>query len=56
MIHTRLQLDPGANVTVRDGKDGAYEIAIFDTQGDASAVIELSAEQLVAIGKVTRDW
>jgi hypothetical protein len=51
MIHSRLQLDPNADVTVRDGADGTYEIVVLEPAGDASAVINLTAEHLDTICK-----
>lgn len=46
-MHTRLQLDITAEITIRDGANGTTEVVILD--GDASTVIELMgkhAEQL----------
>jgi hypothetical protein len=51
MIHTRLQLDPNAQVTVRDGAEGTYEILVLEPAGDASAVINVTPEHLDAICK-----
>lgn len=48
-IHTRMQLDPFAEVSLRPGADGAVEILILDPQGDASGVIEMSPQQLATI-------
>jgi len=45
MIHTRLQLDPTAEVSVRWTGD-AYEIVVLDPASEASAVISLSTDQL----------
>lgn len=49
MIHTRIQVDPGADVSVRGGENGTVEILILDESGDASAVVNLSPKQLAAI-------
>jgi hypothetical protein len=50
MIHTRIQLDPGAAIRLREGADGTVEICIVGTDdSEASAVIELYREQLDAI-------
>lgn len=55
-IHTKLQLDPRADVSLRaagQGKTGdeaqVIEIVVLDPDGEASAVIELSAAQYNAI-------
>ena len=48
-IHTRMQLDPSAEVSVRLGADGTVEVLILDLQGDASGVIEMSPKQMATI-------
>jgi hypothetical protein len=49
-MHTHLQLDPSAQVSLRPGKDGAIEIVILGPDSDDwSGVIELSPRQLAAI-------
>lgn len=48
-MHTRIQLDPSATVSLRKGKDGSVEIVILDPNSECSAVVELSPEQLEAI-------
>ena len=48
-MHTRIQLDPSAETSVRKGKDGTYEIVILDPNSECSGVIELSPQQLAAI-------
>lgn len=48
-MHTRLQLDITAEISIRDGANGTTEIVILDTTSEASTVIELMgkhAEQL----------
>jgi hypothetical protein len=49
VIHTRLQLDPFAQVSVRPRPDGRFEVVVLEQDGDASAVIELSGEQLAKV-------
>ncbi|NUT53260.1 MAG: hypothetical protein HOV94_39145 [Saccharothrix sp.] len=45
-IHSRVQLDPTAQLSVRPGRDGAVEILALDPHSDCSTVIELSPTQL----------
>lgn len=49
MIHARLQLDPGAQLSLRPGRDGAVEILVLDLNSECSAVIELSPQQLASL-------
>ncbi|MFD8497998.1 hypothetical protein [Amycolatopsis sp. NPDC059657] len=49
MIHTRLQLDPGAQISLRSGRDGAVEIVVLDPASEALCVIEMSPKQLAAL-------
>jgi hypothetical protein len=55
-IHTKLQLDPTAEISLRTAGQGTkddevqvIEIVVVDPDGEASAVIELSAAQYNAI-------
>jgi len=48
-IHTRMQLDPSAEVSVRLGADGSVEVLVLDPQGDASGVIGMSPKQMATI-------
>ncbi|GAB3437424.1 hypothetical protein [Actinophytocola sediminis] len=49
MIHTRIQLDPGAEISLRAGSNGTVEVVIQDPGSECSSVIEMSPEQLAAI-------
>jgi hypothetical protein len=55
MIHSRIQLDPQATISLRPGQHGTVEIVILTPDSDTSeasapsAVIELSAHQLDTI-------
>lgn len=49
MIHTRLQLDPGAEISLRPGSGGTVEIVVLDPSSEASLVVELTPEQLAGI-------
>jgi hypothetical protein len=44
-IHSRTQIDPTAQISVRPGTDGAVDIVALDPHGDASAVISMSPTQ-----------
>ncbi len=48
-MHTRLQLDPSAEISLRPGRDGAVEVVILDPNSECSAVIEMSPQQLAAL-------
>lgn len=48
-MHTKLQLDPTATISLRTGRDGAIEVVILDPNSECSTVIELSPKQLQAI-------
>jgi hypothetical protein len=48
-MHTRIQLDPSAEISLRDGEDGAVEILVLDPNSECSSVIELSPQQLAAL-------
>lgn len=50
MIHSRLQLDPGAQLSLRPGSnENVVEILILDPRSECSAVIELSRQQLAGL-------
>lgn len=42
-MHTRIQLDVTAQISLRTNKEGRFELVFLD--GDASTVIEVFAEQ-----------
>lgn len=44
MIHTRVQLDPDATLSVRDGATGTVELCAFDAAGEGSLVVVLTAQ------------
>lgn len=48
-MHTRLQLDPSAQLSLRPGRDGTFEILVLDGDCSHSTVIELSPQQLAAL-------
>lgn len=50
-MHTRIQLDITAQISIREGVNGTKEIVIFDGSGDASMVIELMGKQVEDLRK-----
>jgi hypothetical protein len=48
-MHTRIQLDPHAEVSFRRGKDGAVEMVILDPRSENSAVVEMTREHFDAM-------
>lgn len=49
MIHSRIQVDPAAKVSVRPGPDGTVDLVVLDPAGDASAVVNLLPAHLAEI-------
>lgn len=49
MLHTRLQLDPRAELSLRPGRDGTVEIVVLDPDSECSVVIEMSPQQLAGL-------
>ncbi|MFE2755658.1 hypothetical protein ACFXGA_27025 [Actinosynnema sp. NPDC059335] len=52
-IHSRIQLDPTAQISVRPGTDGAIDIVALDSNGDASAVISMTPAQINTVRQAT---
>jgi len=52
-MHTRLQLDLSARITLRQGNGDAIEVVILDPNSECSTVIELSPAQLAVIAQGT---
>ncbi|GAB3705990.1 hypothetical protein GCM10027598_07810 [Amycolatopsis oliviviridis] len=54
-MHTRLQLDPSAEISVRyDVSSDVWEIVALDPRSECSAVIELTTQQLLSITASTK--
>lgn len=51
MIHTRLQLDPNAKLSLRAGQNGTVEVVILDPASEASCVIEMTHQQLAVLAE-----
>lgn len=49
-MHTRIQLDPTAQIQLRDGADGV-EIVITDPTSEASTVIDMTPQQLASLAE-----
>lgn len=49
MIHTRLQLDPRAELSLRVGRNDTVEILVIEPDSDASCVIEMSSKQFAGL-------
>ena len=52
-IHSRIQFDPTAQISVRPGADGAIDIVALDPHGDASTVISMTPAQLNTVRQTT---
>lgn len=44
-MHTRIQLDITAELSVREGENGTYEIVVLDPHSESSTVLEVFPAQ-----------